>query len=233
MLSMFTRRRGASAPGFSVHPFVSIADTAVTSDGLTLLRPVTLGLDKGQILSVRGQNGSGKSTLLRVLAGVIPCTSGTVTIAGRTVDDRDPLHRSCVSSMIGLPPFASELTVQEHLMFIAATWVSRQESEARVSRAITRFALTSLVNRYPHELSSGQTQLLALAMAFIRPSRLLLLDEPEQRLDAGHRGLVADALRNYRERGGAVVFATHSAELSDELSDKSITLRADGDESAS
>jgi energy-coupling factor transporter ATP-binding protein EcfA2 len=84
--------------------------------------------------------------------------------------------------------------------------------------------LIELRNRFVHELSSGQTQLLAVATALVRPFDVLILDEPEQRLDAHRRALVAAAIHTHIDRGASVVIASHSADLVASIADATVTL---------
>ncbi|MDQ0643029.1 ABC-type multidrug transport system ATPase subunit [Microbacterium murale] len=134
--------------------------------------------------------------------------------------DGDPLHirrgghRAAVAAMIGAPPLARDLTLVEQLRFVRATWGDDAATGERAARmGLEELDIASLEMRYPSELSSGQLQLFSLALTLARPCRVLLLDEPEQRLDAHRRGLVADAMRRRLNDGCAIAFATHSTAL--------------------
>ena len=81
-----------------------------------------------------------------------------------------------------------------------------------------------LDERFPHELSSGQSQLFQLALVLFRPSQVLLLDEPEQRLDTDKRVIVADLLAARRDRGDTLVLACHDPLMTDALADQVIDL---------
>lgn len=200
-------------------------DVGVVLEGNVLLLEATGRVRAGEILAVTGPNGSGKTTLLRVLAGLIDPTAGTVRIVGRTPDERDRAFRSDLAALIGPPQTARDLTVVEHLQFIAATWGTRAAAaRARAEELLVELAISPLGRRFPHELSSGQSQLVSLALTLARPSRVLLLDEPEQRLDSGRLGLVIDAIRTRAEAGTAVVLATHSPRLREELADLRLDL---------
>ena len=90
--------------------------------------------------------------------------------------------------------------------------------------APSTFGLTALGARFPHELSSGQTQLFGLALVFVRPFDVLLLDEPEQRLDPGRVELLAQAMLERRAAGATIIAATHSSILADRTADLTVTL---------
>jgi len=193
---------------------LTASEVTVTVDEQILLPITSLSLDAGQALAVRGPNGAGKTTLLRVLAGLMPATSGSVMLEGDPLHIRRGRHRAAVAAMIGPPPLARDLTLVEQLRFVRATWGDDAATGERAARmALEELEIANLEMRYPSELSSGQLQLFSLALTLARPCRVLLLDEPEQRLDAHRRGLVADALRRRLKDGCAIAFATHSTAL--------------------
>lgn len=204
---------------------VEFADVAVLRDDILMLDGATGSADAGTVLALTGENGAGKTTMLRVLAASVEPTAGTVRIHGRSPDERDPAFRSTVAALIGPPQTARDLTVSEHLRFIAATWgASGAEASSRAAALLERLDIAHLARRYPHELSSGQAQLVGLALTLARPADVLLLDEPEQRLDADRLGIVIDVLRHVASEGAAIVLASHSARLLDALADARVHL---------
>ncbi|WP_158025129.1 ABC transporter ATP-binding protein [Bowdeniella nasicola] len=97
---------------------------------------------------------------------------------------------------------------------MAASWGDEVKvAREAASEALEQFGIARLQRRFVHELSSGQTQMFALALTLIRPSEVLLLDEPEQRLDAERRALLADILAARVEAGTTLIMATHSPDL--------------------
>lgn len=208
------------------------ARRAVTFDGIgvliddqVLLLEASGAVDAGQVLALTGANGSGKTTLLRVIAGIQSPTAGTVRVNGLVPDDRDARFRRALAALIGPPQTARDLTIHEHLRFIAATWGTGAAAATEQADALlAELALDHLGARYPHELSSGQSQLAALAMTLARPADVLLLDEPEQRLDADRLGLVIDAVARRAADGAAVIVASHSPRVLDELADDELHL---------
>ncbi|WP_308466269.1 ABC transporter ATP-binding protein [Rathayibacter soli] len=199
-------------------------------DGEVLLAPVSAHVSPGHALAVLGQNGSGKTTLLRILAGLLRPTSGTVSLGGSRPnatypDERRRDTRRAISALIGLPAFATDLTVREQLRFIATSWgIIGKTADDRADSALEQWGISALSRRFTHELSSGQTQLFALATAFIRPFDILILDEPEQRLDRDRLALVSSAILTAKANGSAVIVATHSATLADAVADARVTL---------
>lgn len=206
---------------------IDVDQVSVVAGGVTLLAPVSVAMRRGEALIIRGGNGTGKSTLLRVLAGARKPSSGTVQIGGSAVAERDRYFRRLVSTMIGLPPMAADLTLRDHVTLVATTWVDEPGAAADLAqRVLSELGLGILGERFPHELSSGQTQLFGLALVLARPFEVLILDEPEQRLDPEHVESVIRVLRSRRDDGATLVVATHSAVLAEALADHTLELEA-------
>ncbi|SJM49128.1 ATP-binding cassette domain-containing protein [Gulosibacter sp. 10] len=206
---------------------IRLQGAGVDHDDATLLEAVDLRLEAGESATLRGPNGSGKTTLLRILAGRLAPTRGSVEVFGAAPDSRSGEFRRRVAAGIDLPPFARELTVREQAAMIAMSWgIDREAAEARADAVLADLDAGMIADRFPHELSSGQTQLAALALVLVRPFDLLLLDEPEQRLDADRVGLLGDALRALQEEGRAIVLASHSEALTKALDGARIELKA-------
>jgi len=206
---------------------IEVTGASVVAGDVVLLAPVSVTVQRGEALVVRGQNGTGKSTLLRVLAGVRAPSSGTARIGGASPLGRDRSFRRRVAAMIGLPPMAPDLTLRDHVLMVATTWTDDAGAAGKATDGVlAELRLSQLGERFPHELSSGQTQLFGLSLVLVRPFEVLILDEPEQRLDAEHLGLVIHALRARRDKGATLVVATHSVVLAEELADHTLHLEA-------
>jgi ABC-type multidrug transport system ATPase subunit len=160
-------------------------------------------------VAVVGPNGSGKSTLLRCLAGLQPATSGEIRVFGEPPADDAAFWRR-VALLGDEPAWYPGLTVREHLELMGAV---HTEARMTVGTALETFALVGRADAAPLNLSTGQRQRLSLASALLRPSTLLLLDEPERGLDADFRTRLADLLDEYADEGGTVVMATHDQDL--------------------
>ncbi|MBD9697922.1 ATP-binding cassette domain-containing protein [Flavimobilis sp. GY10621] len=193
---------------------VELDAVSVVLDGSTLLTPTSAAVPAGGTLVVRGPNGSGKSTLLRVVAGVRAPTTGTATVDGRAPDPRRRAFRQLVAGTVESPVPARDLTLAEHVALVATTWGTPvRAARTFATELLGRLGVAELAARFPHELSSGQTQLAAIAVVLARPSALLLLDEPEQRLDADRVATVAELLAERRAAGTTLLVATHSDAL--------------------
>lgn len=206
---------------------VEVDAVQVERDGWPVLATTTFTVRRGRVLAVTGENGSGKTTLLRVLAGLERPSAGRCLVAGSPVDERDPRFRREVAALIGPPPVARDLTVREHVELVSRTWGS-DPSRARqaADELLSDLDLTRLADRFPHQLSTGQAQLGAVALTLARPASVLLLDEPEQRLDEDRLARVATVLDRRRRAGDTLLVATHSRTLVDALADDVLLLRS-------
>ncbi len=185
-------------------PIIVARNVDVELGGVPVLRGVDLTVAPGEVVAVLGANGVGKTTLLRCLAG-LQRTAGEVSVLGRPPVD-DPAFWREVALVGDEPSWYPGLTVHEHLELMRAV---HGPGRLEVAAAVELFELSGCADRAPSSLSTGQRQRLSLAMALLRPSRLLLLDEPERGLDAAFRGRLAELLAEYAANGGTVVMVTH------------------------
>lgn len=179
---------------------------------VVVLEDVDLTAVAGEIVAVTGINGAGKSTLLAALAGFRRPAAGTVTVFGGPPRD-DAAFWRLVAHVGDQPTWYPGLTVREHLDLVRMTHEPVTGWCLDSGELIEAFGLTARADASPLSLSSGQEQRLSLAAALARPSRLLLLDEPEQSLDEGFRADLAALLRDYAGHGGTVVMATHDSDF--------------------
>lgn len=193
--------------------------TAGYSNGFKVLHDVSLHLPKGQTLAVVGESGSGKSTLARVITGLLPPMSGTVTFDGKPLTpalkqrSRDDLRRiqliyqmadtamnprQTVRDIIGRP-----LTFYRGLHGAAKT--------ARVKELLEQIEMaTGFIDRYPAELSGGQKQRVAIARALAAEPELILCDEPTSALDPlVAEGILSLLMRLQAETQVSYMFITH------------------------
>lgn len=200
---------------------VEARSVSVAIGSETLLPSTSLRVESGGALAVRGPNGAGKTTLLRVVAGLVRPSGGSALVDDRPVDARDRHFRGTLAALIDEPAFARELTLAEHLAFVAATWgASNDAAREAASGLLGDLGIDELAHRFPHELSSGQRQLFSIALTLARPSDVLLLDEPEQRLDENRLAVVLELLNRRRAAGVTLLVATHSELVAERIADE-------------
>jgi NitT/TauT family transport system ATP-binding protein len=182
------------------------------------LGPVDLSIPAGKFVSLVGPSGCGKSTLLMIIAGLVPATQGTVTIAGRPVaspvTDLGIVFQSCV-----LVDWRS--AVDNVLLQIELRGLPRKQYQPKAEALLRSVGLGGFLDRRPYELSGGMQQRTAFCRALIHDPPLMLLDEPLGALDA----MTGEQLRGdlealWMQRSMTVVLVTHSIEEAVQLSDE-------------
>ena len=180
--------------------------------GAPVCGEVSATVNAGEVLGIVGVNGAGKSTVARTIAGRQAALAGDVKVHGLLIDpDAVPFRRQ-VSAVFDDDLFFPSLTVREHLLLIARGH-SLDDPEARVEEELEFFGLMGRSHAIPDALSSGQRRRLLLAAGLIRPSSLLILDEPEQRLDPQMRAALGERIAEHARDGGAVLLVTHDPQL--------------------
>jgi ABC-2 type transport system ATP-binding protein len=230
---MFGRRAQADAAGDSTATgggagatpaapvTIKVSKAGKDIEGSVLLAPVSLTVRSGRCVVLRGANGSGKTTLLKIIAGALEPSTGTATLDDGPLDERDAATRARVAALVGSPTAYRDLTLVDHLVLIDSTWGGAIDTaDERADEMLATLEIDHLSERFPHELSSGQQQLFHLAMVLFRPSQVLLLDEPEQRLDTHKRELLTQILLARKAAGTALVVACHDPVMTSALADK-------------
>jgi len=180
--------------------------------GRRILHDVELEARAGEIVALVGGNGAGKTTLLRCLVGTETPDDGEVLLDGRPYDERDPAVRRRVATVLDDLAWFPDLTAWEHLDLLARAH-GDDTNDTIVDDALTALRLDHVGDQVPGTLSSGQRRRLGLATTLVRPFDLVVLDEPEQRLDEAGRAWLAGYLAEATARGATVVMASHDATL--------------------
>ena len=191
--------------------------------------PVDLDLGAGEVLALVGPNGAGKSTVLRAVLGLLEPLDGVLEVLGEPVDERQARFRARVAGVLDDDAWFPGLSAREHLLLTAAGHGERRTSTV-VDAALGTFGLTDRQHAVPSEMSSGQRRRLLLAAAFVRPRDLLVLDEPEQRLDTSMRTALAGLLRDAAAAGTGVLLATHDPLLLTALGADAVVIADDRSE---
>jgi ABC-2 type transport system ATP-binding protein len=192
---------------------------------VTILDRFSLEVRAGEAIALTGRNGAGKSTLLRCLVGADRPDDGTVEVMGHPMSETSPQIRRDVATVIDDLDFFPDLSVVEHLDLLARAH-GLDDPDAVVDEVLAEVQLVPQSGQLPGTLSSGQRRRLALATAFVRPRKLLILDEPEQRLDTEGVRWLAQKLRSERQQGLAIVFASHEPALVEDVATRVVELGA-------
>jgi sulfate transport system ATP-binding protein len=191
------------------------------------LEDVSIRVDDGALMALLGPSGSGKSTLLRIIAGLETPDEGEVTIGDEQVTHMPARNRGVGFVFQHYAPF-KHMTVHDNVAFgLSVRKRPKQEIEARVKELLGLVRLDGLAERYPSQLSGGQTQRMALARALAVQPKVLLLDEPFGALDAQVRGELREWLRRlHDEIHVTTIFVTHDQEEAMEVAKQIVVMNA-------
>lgn len=191
----------------------------------TLFTDIEFHAEQGELVTLLGPSGCGKSTLLRCLAGLTEVDRGAIVLAGQDITKLPPQRRGIAMVFQSYALFPN-MTVAQNVAFgLRMQRLARDEIGQRVGEALTLVELQGFAERYPHQLSGGQCQRVALARSLIVRPRLLLLDEPLSALDARIRRHLREQIRAIQqELGLTTVFVTHDQEEALTLSDRIVLM---------
>jgi heme exporter protein A len=184
-------------------------EVAVWRGERCLLEGLDFELCSNQLALVTGPNGSGKTTLLRVIAGLAPPTSGSITWDGVAIESLPPDQRAAIAYRGHLEGLKKDLTVRENLEFHAALWGEQATPLVSLLAEVKLEHAAEIRGRY---LSAGQRRRAVLATLKLSAARLWVLDEPLTNLDAEGRALIVTWIARHLSAGGSAVIATHQPE---------------------
>ncbi len=198
---------------------LAVDNLSVAFGKRTAVDGLTFTAKPGRVLVLVGANASGKSTLLRTLAGLLPPTSGSVTLDGERLGSFSPARRAArIGWMTQRPSLVGRFTVRD---VVAIGRFARPHNPQAIDTAIAKVGLEEHSDRPAEDLSVGQQQRVALArvLAQVPEDGVLLLDEPCAPLDPAQVEKIAKIIRARARLGGTVIVAVHELRLARALGD--------------
>ena len=176
---------------------------------------LSLAIEDGEFVALKGHSGSGKSTLLSLIGGLALPSSGDLEVNGQTLPRLSSAERArfreenigFVFQMFHLLPY---LNVLDNVV-LAARNGSRAESASYARELLDKFGMNDRLTHRPAQLSAGERQRVAMARALLNRPKLLLADEPTGNLDEDNARALLDLLAGFHKEGGTIVLATHDA----------------------
>lgn len=199
---------------------------------VTAVNDVSFALQKGQITTIVGESGSGKSTIARMVLGLLPITSGTLTFQGKDVtnpkgNDRTKYWRDVQA--VFQDPFSAfnQFFTVKTLLYRSMRLLNESVGQDRLEEALGHVGMDlSVLDRYPHQLSGGQRQRVVLARALVGRPRLVVTDEPTSMVDATLRGSIVTLMRDLSARHGiAFLVITHDLDVAGAVAEEVAVMR--------
>lgn len=198
---------------------------------LKVLKGVSVGVEKGEVVAIMGASGAGKSTLLEILGTLSTPDKGSLTIEGTSVLALDRKAQAAfrgrnIGFVFQFHHLLPEFSALENIMIPAMiAGKPRKEAKADAERLIALVGLSGRASHKPSELSGGEQQRIAIARALVNSPAVLLADEPTGNLDSVTKQEIHNLFFSLREQlGQTIIIVTHDPELS-ALCDRTLVMR--------
>lgn len=187
-----------------------VVDDLTKSYGdLVALNHLKLSFRAGEQVALLGLNGSGKTTFLRISAGLLEPTSGKVLVGASVAGSLEA--RRAVSYIPDAPVLYDDLSVNEHLEYVARLHET-EDWESHAEDLLDRLGLTERADQLPSTFSRGLRQKVSIAVSFVRPFDVMLVDEPFVGLDTPGRAALMELLATSAADGATIIVSTHQTE---------------------
>jgi len=189
-------------------------------DGAPVLHDVDFHVDKGEFIYIIGRVGSGKSSLLKTIYFEMDVEKAdTASVLGHDLYGLKKKYIPALRRQMGIIfqdfQLLSDRTVYENLQFVllATGWKKKSEIDERINDVLEDVEMQEYADRYPHELSGGEQQRIAIARSILNKPKLIVADEPTGNLDPETAANIIRLLRQVTQTGTAVVMSTHNVLL--------------------
>jgi putative ABC transport system ATP-binding protein len=192
--------------------------------GETIIRAVSnvsLSIERGEFIAIRGRSGSGKSTLMNLLGLLERTDDGEYALDGREVvklneDIRASIRSQDIGFIFQIPALLPRATALENVELpLVYTGTRRRERRRRAERALDRVGLADRSHHWPNQLSGGEQQRVVIARAMVNDPALILADEPTGALDSSTSDEIMSLFEDLHRDGRTIVVVTHAADVAD------------------
>ena len=214
---------------FSGEPIVKIKNATIFQEDRTVLKNISLSIEKGEFVYLVGRTGSGKSSLLKTLYCDLPLKMGQIKICGFEIDKikhKDvPMLRRKLGIVFQDFQLLPDRTVAENIYFVmkATGWKDKSKMKSRMTELLMKVGLGSVATKMPHQLSGGEQQRVVIARALINEPVLLVADEPTGNLDPEVSEGIFHTFEEINKSGTAVLMATHDFKLIEKHPKRTLT----------
>ncbi|HEY5689363.1 MAG TPA: ATP-binding cassette domain-containing protein [Yeosuana sp.] len=201
------------------NPILQLKNASISQGDNLVLSNVNVEINKGEFVYLIGKTGSGKSSFMKILYGDLVLTEGEGHIVGhnlKNLKDKDiPFLRRKLGIVFQDFKLLTDRTINDNLLFVlkATGWKDKSAMNARVEEVLNKVGMKTKGFKYPHELSGGEQQRIAIARALLNNPELILADEPTGNLDPQTSIEVMEVLQDINKHGNTILMATHDYAL--------------------
>lgn len=205
---------------YPLNMLINLSNATIAVSEKTLLSDVDFHVSEGEFVYIIGHVGSGKSSLLKTLYGELPVAGeGEATILGTDLHQLRRKHLPALRRQLGIVfqdfQLLRDYTVFGNIDFVlkATGWKKKQARHKRILEVLDEVGMKDKATSFPHQLSGGEQQCIAIARALINKPKIILADEPTGNLDHESSTQIMQLLKRICEQGTAVVMVTHNLQL--------------------
>ena len=189
---------------------ITVRDLVKKFGDFTAVSHTSFDVHRGEVFGLLGPNGAGKTTTFRMLCGLLPLTSGKLSVAGVDLRTARTEARRNIGYVAQKFSLYSQLTVYENLRFYGGTYgIPARELQQRIREVMEEFDLTDRADHVAGELPGGYKQRLSMAAALIHRPKILFLDEPTSGIDPLARRSFWQQIAHLSAKGTTIIITTH------------------------
>ncbi len=209
---------------------INLKEFSVINKEKTILDKISLSINKGEFIYIIGKTGSGKSSFLKTLYGEIKISSGKAIVSDFNIinikENKIPYLRRKVGIVFQDFKLLPDRNIEKNLEFVlkATDWKEKNKIDERIDEVLNKVKLIDKKNNFPHELSGGEQQRIAIARAILNHPEIILADEPTGNLDPATSAEILSVLKEINKNGTTILVATHDYEIISKFPSKTIRL---------